>query len=198
MDISNKKRIMLPLMITILVIMWFTGIYLPISRETGILNKRISSLQIKMGKEIPELKIKMIKIVVDSLNNQLNNLEQRFYPENELLELGRLIEKIGKRFGLSLVSVTPDYESLSLLIEKKEEVFELPMKTEFKGTFRQFTKFMDAIPELPFVFKVSGVYLLKESQSHPELKIQLQGVIVLKKERKNENMQKVDILTDQT
>ena len=77
------------------------------------------------------------------------------------------------------------------MIMEQKAFCELPITTEFRGTFQEFTRFMDGLPDFPFALRVHGVSLLKESQSRTELKIELQGVIVLRKEetleRSNEN-----------
>lgn len=198
MDNSDKKLIMIPLLVVILIAVWLAMAYLPVNRETGVLKERLAVLQEKTKQQVPAWKIRMMKIVVDSLFKELNERERRLYPEDKLLDLGREIERIGKRYGLRLVSIKPDYESLSLLVGKNEDVSELPMTTEFKGAFQEFTRFMDAIPEFPFALKIKGLSLLKESQNHSELKIQLQGAIILRKERSYKSESKINELTDRT
>jgi len=183
----SKQIIIIPVFIVVFLIGWIVGFYVPIHKESGILKKRLVMLEQRERQRISEDKIQMMKNVVDSLSTTLDNKMKKFYPEGRLLELGRAIQVTGKRYGLNLVSIKLDYSSLALLKDDNEQISELPMTMEFKGTFVQLGKFLDDIPKFPFVMRVNEVLLEKKKRGNSNLNITLQGIIVLRKERAHEN-----------
>lgn len=194
----NKKTILLPSLAFLLLAGWFVVIYLPVQREMGDLKKRLTALTERARNEIPEVQVRSMKVVVDSLSSKLKEGLNRVYPQEKLLDLGRQIESIGGRYGLRLSSIAPDYQSLSQLKEGGKEILELPMTMEFEGEFLRFARFLDGIPEFPFVMRINEVLFEKKTEESSVLKIQLRGVIVLRKERVHEENIKVDKLTNRT
>jgi len=181
----SKKIVLILSLVFVLLVGWIAVVYIPVDRETGVLKKRLETLEEKERDKIPEEKVRMLEDEVDSLSSDLDNKMKRFYPEARLLDLGRTIQSTGKRYGLSLISVKLDYGSLALL-KDSEQISELPMTMEFKGTFNQLGKFLDDIHKFPFVMRVDEVLLEKEKRRGSNLNIKLQGVIVLRKERNHE------------
>jgi len=186
-NLLNKKVVLIPSVIFVLIVGWVVAVYLPARREVGVLKKRLETLEEKEQLAISSEKVRMMKEVVDSLSSRLNSGMKRIYPEEGLLDLGRVVEKVGKRYGLRLISIAPDYESLSLFSEKKKEISELPMTIEFKGKFTQFARFLDGISEFPIILQVNEVSMEKVAQGSSELTIKLRGVIVFRKERVRES-----------
>ncbi len=181
----SKQIVIIPVFIVVLLIGWMVGVYVPAHKESGLFKKRLATLEQRERQRISEDKIRMMKNVVDSLFTTLDNKMKRFYPEARLLDLGRTIQSTGKRYGLSLISVKLDYDSLALL-KNNEQISELPMTMEFKGTFNQLGKFLDDMCRFPFVMRVDQVSLEKKGQRGSDLNIELQGIIVLRKERDHE------------
>ena len=101
--------------------------------------------------------------------------------------MGRAFEDIGKGYGLKLISIAPDYGTLSMLSQSKEVLSELPMTMMFEGRFSGFSGFMDGIEDFPFLVKIREVSINKEEETASTLEIQLRGVVVLRKERVIEN-----------
>ena len=177
----NKRIIILISIIIILVIGWVVMVYIPASRDLGKLSKQLAALEEKERKLIPYHQIRIIQAEVDSLTESLDDRMKRFYPEEQLLDLGRTIENIGKQYSLHLVSITPDYESLPLFVENDKEISELPLTIEFKGDFEQFTQFLDDIPKFSFVMRFHGLIFHKMDANKKELDITLEGVIALQR-----------------
>lgn len=178
----DKKIVILPTLLVALLVAWFIAFYLPVSKQTKEMNQRLVSLEEKERSAIPESQIRLMEQIVDSLSAKLEAHTRRIYPQKELLDMGRVIEKIGKQYQLKLLTIAPDYGSLSRLAQSSEEVSELPLMMEFGGTFSGFTRFIDQIDDLPYALRVRELVIQKDEASSYSLNIQLQGVIVLRKE----------------
>lgn len=194
----NKKFVLMPSLGVLLFVGWFMTFHKPVRREMGILGEQLTELEEKEKQIVSEAEVRAIRSEVDSLFSKLDEGMGRIYPEKQLLDLGRAVENIGKRFGLKLISIVPDYESLSLFIEDKGEISELPVTMVFEGSFQEFTQFLDGISEFPLVIRVNEVTLEKENQDSTELNIQMRGVIVLRKEGTYEDTSKRKDVTNQT
>ena len=114
----NKQIIIIPSFILGLVVVWLISIYMPLNKEIGNLKMSLETLKEKERQIVPGHRVQVVRKSVDSLSTEIINLTKRLYPEDKLLELGQLIDEIGTAYSLSLVSVTPDYESLSLFKEE--------------------------------------------------------------------------------
>ena len=182
----NKTIIAISSFIVVIIIVGVVFVYMPASKEMGVLREQFNRLEERERNNVSELQVREIRRAVDSLYASIDEGMKRIYPEEQLLDLGRAVENIGKEYGLELISIVPDYESLSLFTEATEDISELPMLIEFQGGFDQLTQFLDGIPEFPFVLKINEVNIERMEQDSIDLWIQLRGVIVLKKERSNE------------
>jgi Tfp pilus assembly protein PilO len=199
-----SKRIILPIsFIVVLLVGWIIMVYWPASKELGRLNRRLSDLKEKERQIIPEEKIQAMRIAVDSLEAYLNASLDRFYPEEELIDLGRAIESIGKEYSLQLVNITPDYESLPLFQGNPKEISELPVTVDFSGGFPDLTRFLDTMSDFPFVMRFEEMTLSKEGSLSRELSISLKGVVVFRnvktpEPKPEERMANTGVLTNQT
>lgn len=153
--------------------------------------KMIEYLQIEARKNIPESKIEDMKQKTDSLLVVLKQKQSRVFLENEFQNLGKKIGDAVGQYGLQIVSIRPDYESLKTVSESREEIKELPFQMELKGNFSQFTKWLDHLNELPFAIRINDFSLSKESANSLTLQIELKGVVLLGSKKptgdKNEN-----------
>ena len=179
MNKTQIKVFILPLMTIIFFIVWLGAFYLPVTREKKLLEKKWELLQEQIKAEVPEVHLQSMKTFVDSLFAYIDVREEKFYPAERLLDLGRAIDQIGKQYELILISVSPDYESLTLIRETEEGVSELPLTLEFTGSFMNLANFIESVRDFPFVIRVNEVFLIKESES--QLDITIKGVIVLRK-----------------
>ena len=184
----DKKLLTMVVFLVILVAGWIMGIYFPDQKEIGELESRLNTLVQKGKEHITEGRVQVMMQIVDSLAKNLNAGMNRIYPEEKLLDLGRAVDQIAREYRLILVSITPDYASLSLFKENQEEISELPMMMEFNGSFQNMTRFLDNMSTFPFVLRVNEVTIQKKEQNSSGLKIDLRGVIVLRKERSNERI----------
>ncbi len=197
-NLLNNKIVLIPSVIFILIVGWVIVVYLPACRESGVLENQLKSLEEKQRQAIPDTRVRMMRDVVDSLSSRWESRMGQFYPEEGLLDLGRVVEKIGKGYGLQLISIAPDYGSLSLFSERGEEISELPMIIEFKGKFSQFARFLDGISEFPIILRIHEVSMERIAEGNSELTITLRGVIVFRKERVHESPEKRKDVTNRT
>jgi Tfp pilus assembly protein PilO len=194
----NKKIVIWPSFAVLVLIGWFMTFHKPVRREMGILSGQLRELEKKEKEIVSEEEVRAIRSEVDSLFSKLDEGMERIYPEKQLLDLGRAVENIGKHFGLKLISIVPDYESLSIFIEDKGEISELPVTMEFEGSFQEFTQFLDGISEFPLVIHVNEATLEKGNQDSTELNIKMRGVIIMRKEGTYEDTSKRKDVTNQT
>jgi Tfp pilus assembly protein PilO len=187
MNKSQLKIFVLPLATIILFFVWLGVFYTPVTRDKKQLEKKWELLQNQIKSEVPESRLESMKTFVDSLFAYIDVREEHFYPVENLLDLGRSIDKIGKQYGLTLISISPGYESLALIQKADEGVTELPLTLEFSGSFIQFAKFIESVPDFPYVMRINEVSLYKESEEQPTLTANAKGVIVLRKESINED-----------
>jgi Tfp pilus assembly protein PilO len=174
--------------VVVLIIGWTVGIYMPGKQDIDQLQGKLDTLLKKGKDQITEGRLQVMMDVVDSLGKDLIAGMNRIYPEEQLLDLGRAIDNIARKFDLALMSVAPDYSSLSLFKDDQAEISELPMMMELSGKFQQMARFLDSVPEFPFVLRVTEMKILKGEQSSSGLTFELRGVIVLRKERSNERI----------
>ena len=191
MNKSQLTIFILPVATIILFIVWLSALYLPVTRDKKELEKKWELLQNQIRNEVPEARLETMKTFVDSLFAYIDVSEEHFYPVEKLLDLGRSIEHIGKQYGLTLISVSPGYESLALIQKAEEGVTELPLTLEFTGSFIQFAKFVESVPDFPYVIRVNEVFLENESEDQLALTVIIKGVIVLRKESVSEDAIKI-------
>ena len=183
----KNKIIIISALMVVMIITWFVVIYMPDSKNIGKMKDRLAVLEEKERQGISERKVHILENHIESLNKKLKSNLDRIYPQQQLVDLGGHVEKIGKQYHLRLVSIFPEYSSLSQLHEGGQEFNELHVTIEFAGLFHRVAEFLDNIDEFPFVIRVNGVTLEKKIEKQSELKITLQGVIVLRKERAHDS-----------
>ena len=188
--VLKNKQVVIGLIILLILAVWLTVVFLPTRGRIGDLNKQLVKLHQKEKEAVPRAEIEMVEGLIDSLSARLQTQRMRIYPESALLDLGKAIDKIGRQYNLKLQDITPDYNSLSSLRGGTGELSELSITIEFKGLFSNFTRFLDNIEDFPFAMRANEVVLEMENLKERELIIQLQGVIILRKEREKENDKK--------
>jgi Tfp pilus assembly protein PilO len=183
MNPKKSPWYLLPALMAAASLFWIVLMFIPMQKESQRLSLRLDELWGKMKQEIPEVEIRHAQGKVDSLVVSVENAERRLYPESELLKLGGVLETAGSRFGLKLVSVAPQYDSLTVVVNSKETISELPLRIEYTGTFDQLSRYLDQASEFPFILKMNGISIKKADPANPELSIQINGGVVIKKER---------------
>lgn len=183
MQAFDIKKWIFSILGVVLLIGWFFLIYQRNQKDIGTLQKKLAYLQSEARKNIPESKIQEAKQQADSLQIVLNQKQSRIFPEKEFYDLGKKIGQAVGQYGLKIISIKPDYESLKNVRESSEDIKELPFQMELKGDFSQFTKWIDHLNALPFAIKFGEFSLEKESASSLSLKIDLWGTVLLGKRK---------------
>ena len=168
-------------------ILWMVLVYFPTSKNNEQFEVQKKNLEAKVSSEISDNQVRFMQILVDSLSTTLTNAEARIYPLNKLLQLGHDIEAICKKHDLNLLTITPDYEKISLIYKEQQEVSELPLGFRVEGKFAQLSQFLDAIPTFPFLMRVNEFNIQKKDIiKDANLVIEFKGAVVLRKERVDE------------
>jgi Tfp pilus assembly protein PilO len=178
---SNIKNILPILGLVCVVIIWGILYYLPRHTKVSTFAKEILSLKKRADSDISEKTIVEIKKRVDSLDSLNEEQEKRIFPAKKLTGIGDYINDLGKKYNLKLLSVTPEYASLTPISVNNEEINDLPLNIEFEGLFLNFAKFLDGIPKFPYAMQIKEVRLSRASLRGSKLLIDLRCVIVLKK-----------------
>ena len=107
--LKDKKIFLIPSVIVLLLVGWIVLIFWPSTKLIKGLNERTRVLVQKDMQSISDLQVKSVQIETDSLTQRLEVGMRRLFDEEKLLNLGRVIDKIGKEYGLDLKTITPDY-----------------------------------------------------------------------------------------
>ena len=182
-DKKNQMLIIWPVILIAVVAAWYFLIFSGIQKEQSQLQNEMIVLQEKLKDRISKSQIELIQTEIDSLNTFLNTQNKRIYPVENLLTMGQEIEKMVKGYGLRLVTITPDFNSVTNLGQSMQDISELPVNIVFYGTFHELTKFIDSIEDLPYVMRIDEVHISKPEDKKGILDIDFKGVIVLRKER---------------
>lgn len=162
--------------------------FLPINKETGYIKVRLNELMEKQKSAVDEEEILKVQIALDSLQNVLDSFLVKTYPEEELTAFGRFLETAVRQSGMSLVAIKPDYTYISRIKDTKEGVASFPMKIKVKGEFYQLTSFLDAIPSFSFIIRLGGIIIEKEDMARSTVNVEIQGIVVLRKEGAYDNI----------
>jgi len=188
----DLKKWIFPLLGLLLLVAWFFLGYQQLLKTNGKLRSQLSYYQSETQKNIPEPQIQKMRQQCDSLQAILVQKRSRVFPEDDFQDLGKKIGQVVDTYGLKIVSIRPDYESLKTLGESREEIFELPFHLDLTGTFSQFTKWIDDMNALPFAIKLGEFSLERENAERSALLIGLKGAVLLGKTKQdgNENEKK--------
>lgn len=176
---------------------WILLFQLPVQTKMTNHKIRLNEYTQKEHQQVSEARVAMMEQKVDSLNARFKKEKNRVFLEERLASLGTEIDRLVRKYNLTLFDVTPGYHNLRGFTENLEEIAELPLRIELKGSFRRFSSFFDDLPQFPFVMRIDDVVLEKIDPSRAELKIRMQGVILIRKERDNENIKEVKIAKNQ-
>lgn len=174
----DRKVFILSALFLVLVVAWAGILILPSQKEIATLNSRLITLQDKERSRISPMDVQILHSRVDSLQVSVNRKMKRIYPGEKLLDLGRTIEQLGTRYGLKLLSIAPDYNSLDLF-RRDNQISDLPVQMNFEGRFRDFGRFLDQRTTFPFVLRVNKIELDKSEPQLDKLTIALKGVLVI-------------------
>jgi len=191
------KKIIITLSVGIIIIgLWFGLFFMPVNKDVRSLKTRMSDLERKEKEVIPNEMLSLTRHEVDTLGSQLAYKIKRIYMQERLLELGKEVENIGKKYGIKLVKITPNFQAISNLLEGKK-ITSLPVTIEFSGQYRQFTKFLDELNMLSFNIRINEIEIEKSDASRYLLNFKLQGDIALKKREVDKEPVQIVGKTDQ-
>ncbi len=175
---KDKKQLIVPVLAGLVVVAWIFLFYLPYSQQIGSYNNRLKELEKREADRISPMDITIQQNKVDSLKVKLDNTLKAFYPEDKLLDLGRTMGKVGRDYGLTLVSIVPDHSSLSILFSN-QQISELPVTVIYSGRFMRLASFLDKIAHIGVSFKLTELKLERPSFDSRDLQIELNGVILI-------------------
>ena len=182
----SKKEIqvyiVIPVVVLTLIIAWYVMYYTPLDKAQKESQRKILVLEGKIEDKVTTQQVDMLQFEIDSLEKYLKSQEARVYPVEKLLGLGNELKEMVKPFGLKVITITPDFKSVSKIGPAMKDVGELPLTINFQATFNQFSKFLDGVPDLPYVLRVNEISIQKPEKGY-DLLINIKGVIVLRKER---------------
>lgn len=181
----DRKILIIVALFFVLVIAWAGIVVMPSTQEISSLDKRLSTLEEKERSRISPMDVQILSNRVDSLEQHVTVKMTRIYPGEKLLDLGRTIEQLGGKYGLKLLSLSPDYNSLHLFREENQ-ISELPIQINFEGRFIDFGHFLDQRADFPFVLRVHKITMDKSESQLKKLTIALNGVLVIGNRLKTE------------
>lgn len=183
----DRKVIILGVLFLVLIGAWAGVVLLPSKAELAKLSLRYEDLRLKERSRVSQMDIQILKGRVDSLDQQLAAGLKRIYPGDQLLDLGRNIDQLGRQYGLKLLAITPDYRSLHLF-RQTNQISDLPVNLIFEGQFEQLGRFLDNSSRFPFTLLVHEVSVDKPQLEKSLLTISLQGVVVIGNDLKTETV----------
>lgn len=178
----NKKNLIIPVLSGLLAAAWVILVYLPATEEINLLDSRYEELLNKQRNRVSPHEISLLRTRLDSLKTGLARRLESFYPEERLLQMGETLEQIGKQYNLTMISVTPDHQSLSLFTSDKA-ITELPVGVEYRGRFTDLTRYFDAMADFPIAFRLKRTDISKDPDQSGYLTILLEGVVVIKNDK---------------
>lgn len=191
----DKKTIITLAAGLIIVVLWLALFSAPLNKDIKILKVRMSELERKEKEIISNAVLAATQDQVDTLESQLAYKIKRIYTQERLLDLGREVEIIGKKYGIRLNKITPNFQALTDLIEG-DKIASLPVTIEFAGQFGQFTKFLDDLNILDFNIRINEIEIAKDEKKGNQINFILQGDIALKKREVDnkpvQNTRKID------
>lgn len=185
----NKPIIQLAIVGVILIgliTIWVLHVYIPVTHELHKLKEEEKFLQGKLDKEITIDQVHVMKNAVDTLKKEHKKLLKRFFPAEDLIDLGKSIEQIGNQYGLQMNIITPEYSQLTRILGSNPEPVGLPIEVEFLGSFTQCTQFLDHIDQFPLALRVNEIKMIVEHVGSTNLDFIIKGIIFIKREQKDQ------------
>lgn len=193
MDKNLSKLIMFPLLLVLVFVAWFLGLYLPMSHQADRLSTQIIQAEAKAKEIVPQAKIDILKTNIDTLMLYLDQRNSQLYPEEGILQIGKVFDELGKKTGLKLVQITPDYQILTNMANAPEEIIVLPLVCEYEGVFGELTSFIDSISEFPFNYQIQFFTVKHHEEIKGTLLISLQGRIIVQKAKDRTKIDKKEV-----
>jgi Tfp pilus assembly protein PilO len=171
----------LPLIVLLGAVAWFFIYHQPTQKKIGKVKRELSALKEKIKKDVPEALIQSIAMQSDSLSSTLESRKSRIFPYSDLINFVDEVQPVAKKYGLTLVSLKPDYGSLTALEADTSEICELPISIQTEGKFEAFAKFADDLSVLPFALRVDDFFFERLDKQTGQVNFEIKGVVFLRK-----------------
>ena len=171
----------LPLIVLLGAVAWFFIYHQPTQKKIGNVKRELAALKEKIKKDVPETIIQSVARQSDSLSAALESRKRRIFPYSDLINFGDAVQPVAKKYGLTLVSLKPDYKSLSILESDTSEICELPISIETEGKFEAFAKFANDLSVLPFALRVDEFFIERIDKQTGQINFEIKGVVFLRK-----------------
>lgn len=176
----NKSLIVMLIISAIIFVLWFAGLIMPQSNKITRLNGEIDEFVKLEKQQVSDNTIQLMMLKLDRLTTDIKDVKAHFYPEDEILDLGRRVEKIGENHGLEFISISPEeFANLDFFKGDNKDVTELPIVIEFKGIFKELTDFLDSVEEFPFIIRLNDIKIINGDVRSQELNIYIKGNVVI-------------------
>jgi Tfp pilus assembly protein PilO len=171
----------LPLVVILGAVAWFFVFHQPSRDKIRVIKQELVLLKEKIRKDVPESLIQSVQRQSDSISVALESKKTRIFPFSELIHFGDAVQPVVKKYGLTLVSLKPDYKSLAALEADTSEICELPISIQVEGKYDAFTKFMDDLATLPFAVRVDDYFIDRLNKETKLVNFEVKGVVFLRK-----------------
>ena len=179
---GDKTLLIWPLLIVVIIAGWWAFMSQTIWKEKNTLNKRKSMLEGNVQPPITERQIQLQHTIVDSLKQVLVEIKKQNFSTEEFSSIGEALKRLGSRYQLRLIHLKPDYISVHKISTSEASVIEFPLEIGYKGTFIQFTKFIDGQSTFPFSIRIDDLELKKEENTSSNISFMIKGALVMKRE----------------
>lgn len=181
----NKKLIILLVLALLALMAWAVLFLLPHQARKSALSQEFHDLKARQARQVSVLDVQRLRAETDSLEAGLKERMIRIYKGKQLLDLGRVMERIGNKYGLRLVSIAPDYGSLSIFRESAQ-ISSLPIQMKYEGSFKSLTEFLDDFHDFPFFVDIESLSVKRLDLTQRFLSIDIKGIIVINNEQEGE------------
>jgi len=171
----------LPLAVLLGAVAWFFVFQQPKMKKIQTVQKDLAALREKIKKDVPESLIQSVQRQSDSISVVLESKKSRIYPFSDLIHFGDAVQPVVKKYGLTLVSLKPDYKSLPALEADTSEICELPISFQVQGKYDAFTKFMDDLANFPFAVRADEYFIDRLDKETKQVNFEVKGVVFLRK-----------------
>jgi Tfp pilus assembly protein PilO len=180
----NKKMISMLLIIVLALAAWVLLFLMPLQTRKKQLDQEHERLTALRSRRVSVLEVQRLRSEADSLETRINESMERIFKGDQLLEMGRIMERIGSEYGLKLASITPDYGSLSIFRES-DQISNLPVQMKFEGAFNGLAGFLDNFDQFPFIINIEAVSVTRTDPYQNHLNIDLQCIVVINNKRED-------------
>ncbi len=186
MNESLKILIIAVLGLLAVCLCWFLFMYRPeivklrnLKSETGQLLARIQSLR------VTDAQVDDLEKGVEQLQKEIAKKQAGLLLKEDLHSAVQQIQKHGKRYGVKLQKIIPDYDKLIATTEESqvaEAAMALTLHLKLRSKYKNFGRFLEKLDDLPFLISVGELTLGYDEQSFPELVALLDVQVFLRSE----------------